>query len=65
MKSMSMVPKIKSMEIGGSPVALADDGERARFLAIARTLRQAGAIDFKVHTSRKKDGGYSAVAVPH
>jgi len=59
-----MVPKIKSMKIGGQPISLADDGERARFLAVARTLRQAGAIDFKVHTSRRTNGSFSAVAVP-
>jgi len=39
-------------------------GERAKILALAKALRDAGVINFYVHTKPSEKGGFSAIAVP-
>lgn len=61
---MTIAARVKAMKVGGPVLTLDTPGERAKALAIAKSLREAGAIDFKITTTPNKHGGFTASAHP-
>jgi hypothetical protein len=63
MKRLTLAARIRAMKIGDT-FSVETGGERAKILAVAKTLRDAGVIDFLMHTKPSEKGGFSATAVP-
>lgn len=59
-----MAARIRGMRVGGPVLELENAGERAKALAIAKTLRDAGVIDFVISTKPSVNGSFTAAALP-
>lgn len=60
-KSLSIAAKIRKMKVGDQFIA-ADKPERESALRHAKTLREAGVIDFQIVT-RQQEGSFVVVAI--
>jgi hypothetical protein len=61
-KRQKIVDRLKGLKVGDQ-ITLADGREQRLYLEIGKTLFQAKAINFKLHTHAAAGGGFVAVAV--